>query len=82
MNNVQLLRRQLHEPLRAPLPTPFCPTCQAALPLFVSDELAGLAVDTLYPQIAYHLDFCTNCQIEYETLAVLTSHSLYREDLL
>ncbi|MCA9934975.1 MAG: hypothetical protein H6662_06205 [Ardenticatenaceae bacterium] len=80
MCNVQTLRQQLHEPAKRPLSTLFCPTCQANLPLFVSDELAGLDVDTLYPEIAYHLDLCLACQIEYEALSILTENALYREE--
>ena len=55
----------------------FCPTCQEALPLFVTDELAGKLVDDLYPDIAYHLGNCLVCQLEYEVLSNLMLNALY-----
>ncbi len=73
----QRLTQQLHEPVDLPFVTDFCPQCQDMLPLFVSDELADQLVDSLYPDVAYHLDLCLNCQIEYEALSVMTSNALY-----
>ncbi len=58
---------------------PFCPICQDALPLFVTDELAGQPVDRLYPDIACHLDICTACLHEYQTLAEWTIAALFGE---
>jgi hypothetical protein len=49
----------------------FCRQCRTALPLFVSDELAGRPVDRLYPDVAYHLDACPQCLAEYEMLSLL-----------
>lgn len=82
MTNVYLTRQrlmlQLHKPVALPFVTDFCSQCQDMLPLFVSDELADQAVDSLYPDVAYHIDLCLNCQIEYEALSVMTSKALYR----
>lgn len=78
-HNTQVLGQQLHELRKQPFPLSFCASCQVDLPLFVSDELAGMAVDTLYREIAYHLDLCLVCQMEYESLATLTTNSLYGE---
>ena len=73
------LMRQLREP-DPPTGVPsFCQRCQEELPLFVSDEVAGRPVDDLYPEIAYHLDLCENCLVEYGELAHLTSSALFRE---
>ncbi len=73
----QRLMRQLHDPADLSFVTDFCPQCQDMMPLFVSDELADKTVDSLYPDIAYHLDLCLNCQIEYGALSVMTSNALY-----
>jgi len=51
----------------------FCPRCQDMLALFVTDELAGEIVDSLYPDVAFHLERCPVCLQEYEILA----HLLY-----
>ncbi|MCZ7674286.1 MAG: hypothetical protein M5U34_47720 [Chloroflexi bacterium] len=59
-----------------------CLSCQAALPLFITDEMAGLAVDALYPQTAVHLDICPTCAHEYEALTFLTRTAFYDEDTL
>ncbi len=58
---------------------PYCTVCQEALPLFVTDELAGEPVDHLYPALAYHLDICPRCLHEYESLAELTAAALLGE---
>ncbi|MCA9950128.1 MAG: hypothetical protein KDE48_10810 [Anaerolineales bacterium] len=54
--------------LRRPYMTVACGLCQAQLPVFITDELAGLAVDELYPQTADHLDICPDCLTEYTEL--------------
>ena len=77
---VRLLARQLREPEHFHLLAGFCHQCQAQLPLFISDELAGQPVGELYPDIAYHLDLCPVCLPEYEALARLTAAALYSEE--
>lgn len=71
MNN--LYRQELRELLLTPITwadiTPFCPTCQAQLPLFVTDEMGDRPVDALYPEIARHLEICQDCLAEYEALS-------------
>lgn len=73
--------RHLLLPLRLPptgqLAAEDCQRCQESLPLFVSDEMAGLPVDDLYPETAVHLDFCPACFQEYEALAGLAYAALY-----
>jgi hypothetical protein len=54
-----------------------CRHCQEALPLFISDELAGLAVDELYRETAVHLDICPFCLAEYEELSRLATAAFY-----
>lgn len=54
-----------------------CTTHQEKLYLFVSDEVAGLPVDQMYPGIAHHLDSCSACLGEYEILANLLTAALY-----
>lgn len=77
--------RHLLPPLRLPMagqlpagqaPAEDCQRCQKSLPLFVSDEMAGLAVDELYPNTAVHLDICPACLQEYEALAGLAYGAL------
>jgi hypothetical protein len=46
----------------------------------VSDELAGQPVDELYPSVAYHLAFCSQCLQEYATLARLLTTAFYTEE--
>ncbi|MCL4266945.1 MAG: hypothetical protein KJ069_27445 [Anaerolineae bacterium] len=73
--------RQLLSPLRLPptgqLPAEACQRCRESLPLFVSDEMVGQAVDDLYPETAVHLDLCPTCFQEYEALAGLAYAALY-----
>jgi hypothetical protein len=57
-----------------------CRRCRAALPLFVSDELAGRPVDSLDPDTAAHLDLCPECLEEYLALARLLAAALGEED--
>ena len=52
-----------------------CGACREELPLFVTDELIGEPVDTLYPKTAQHLDQCPVCLVEYELLAALLAES-------
>jgi len=54
-----------------------CTTYREKLYLFVSDEVAGLPVDEMYPDIAHHLDSCSLCLGEYEILANLLTAALY-----
>ena len=64
------------------LDTPaFCAACRDKLPLFVTDELAGENVDTLYPDVAFHLDVCPACLDEYESLARLLTAAFFDEEL-
>lgn len=58
-------------------PAEDCQRCRESLPLFVSDEMAGQAVDDLYPETAVHLDLCPACFQEYEALAGLAYAALY-----
>lgn len=54
--------------------------CQETLPLFVTDELAGLPVDELYPATAVHLDICPFCLLEYEELVRLATTAFYGDE--
>lgn len=54
-----------------------CAQCQGLLPLFVTDEMMGKPVDTLYPLVARHLDDCRACLSEYEALSKLMDLALY-----
>ena len=54
-----------------------CGQCQEALPLFITDEMVGKPVDTLYPAVARHLDECRTCLAEYEALSKLMELALY-----
>lgn len=73
--------RQLAEQLRQPaafqLPADQCRQYQEALPYFITDELANLPVDSLYPETAVHLDICPACLHEYEALVHLALASFY-----
>lgn len=63
-----------------PLPELEQPGCNfdpENLVIFVSDELAGLPVDELYPKTARHLDLCTRCMQDYCELSRLSANSLY-----
>lgn len=86
MNPDISLRSQLAVALTLPplsrLSPEHCRGCQATLPLFITDEMAGLMVDTLYPQTAVHLDICPNCAREYEELVFLTRSAFYDKDAL
>lgn len=53
-----------------------CTHVSVQLPLFISDELAGLDVDALYPQVAAHLDLCTSCMDEYVALSEMLHAAL------
>ncbi len=66
--------RQLQTFLSPPVISPkgfHCGLCQEALPLFITDEMVGQPVDTLYPLVARHLDECRTCLAEYEALSEL-----------
>lgn len=54
-----------------------CGQCQDALPLFITDEMTGKPVDTLYPAVARHLDECRTCLAEYEALSKLMVLALH-----
>lgn len=86
MNPDSSLSAQLTVALKIPplsgLSPEHCRRCQAALPLFITDEMAGLMVDVLYPQTAVHLDICPNCAREYEELVFLTRSAFYDKDAL
>ena len=73
--------QQLQTLLLDPLPLArkrfLCEQCQEALPLFITDELARQPIDTLYPDVARHLDECPRCLAEYEALSQLTELALY-----
>ncbi|CAG0935150.1 hypothetical protein TFLX_03982 [Thermoflexales bacterium] len=40
----------------------------AQLPSYIADEITGLPVSTLYPDIKRHLDLCPDCEAEYVDL--------------
>ena len=54
-----------------------CTYCQEKLAFFVSDELAGFAVDDIYADIAAHLDLCESCLQEYRDLSELAAKALF-----
>lgn len=68
--------RQLAEQLQTTYPEVSCRRCLEELPLFVSDEVAGRAVDDLYPAVADHLDLCSDCLQEYVDLSQLLRQAL------
>ncbi len=68
--------RRLARQLRAPEPGAACGRCLDELPLFVSDEVAGRAVDDVYPAVAEHLDLCPDCLQAYVTLSRLLQEAL------
>lgn len=63
------LHRQLFSETSTAEHARFCEACTAALPAFVSEELAGKDVDRLFPETAAHLDLCPECLDEYRTLS-------------
>lgn len=71
------LAAQLRLPPIYQLPAEPCRRCQEALPGFVSDEMAGLAVDEMYAETAVHLDICPACFHEYEALTALAWTAFY-----
>jgi hypothetical protein len=71
------LATQLRLPPLHQLPVEQCQRCREELPVFVGDEVAGLAVDDLYPETAVHLDICPACFYEYEALTALAWAALY-----
>jgi hypothetical protein len=73
---LEQLLRQLQQPF-VPLPPDRCRACRAALPLFISDELAGRDVDELYPETAEHLELCPDCLEEYVALSRLATAALF-----
>lgn len=77
---LRTLARQLLAPPPALDAPHFCASCRDALPIFITDELAGEPVDSLYPETAYHLDLCPDCLQEYLTLSALTLAALFDED--
>lgn len=58
-------------------PAGICLPHLEALPLFVTDELAGKKVDSLHSAFAYHLDTCATCLQEYFDLTEWTLETLY-----
>lgn len=68
--------RRLAQQLQVPNPAANCGRCLDELPFFVSDEVAGRAVDDVYPAVAEHLDFCPNCLQAYLTLSRLLQEAL------
>lgn len=46
-------------------PVMTCETCQEWLPTYVDDEISGLDVATLHPDVKRHLDLCADCAPEY-----------------
>jgi hypothetical protein len=71
------LAAELQLPLATQLPAAHCQLCQETLPVFVSDEMAGLAVDDLYPATAVHLDICPTCFQDYRELVGLAMSAFY-----
>jgi hypothetical protein len=70
-NHSQILDDQIRGN-RASLTAPgFCILCRTRLPLFVTDELLDELVESLYPDVAYHLDVCEDCLEEYMALTTL-----------
>lgn len=49
-----------------------CDEFAARIPAYVDAELAGQPADEAAPQIAHHLETCSICRDEYETLRDLT----------
>lgn len=68
--------RRLARQLRMPTADGSCDRYLEALPLFVSDEVAGRAVDGLYPAVADHLDVCEACLEAYVGLSRLVRAAL------
>lgn len=64
-----LLHRQLFSETSIVTHARICEACSAALPAFVSEELAGKDVDRLFPETAAHLDLCPQCLQEYRNLS-------------
>ncbi len=74
---------QLRLPPAHQLAAEHCQHCQETLPVFISDEMAGLVVDDLYPETADHLDICPTCFHEYEELINMAFAIFYdNEDLV
>ena len=46
-------------------PVMTCEKCQASLLRYVDDEIGGLDVARLYPNVKRHLDLCPDCMKEY-----------------
>lgn len=46
-------------------PVMTCETCQEWLPTYVDDEISGLDVAKLHPDVKRHLDLCADCAPEY-----------------
>lgn len=72
----QQLLLQLEDPQPLFVVGQDCDACRDELPLFVTDELMGKSVDTLYSKTAQHLDQCPVCLVEYELLATLLAESI------
>ena len=62
--------------------TELCAHYQSELPLFVTDELAGLDMDEMYPDMAHHLDICVACLYEYAELAELSADALLGKEFV
>lgn len=77
-SNLQRLAGLLYEPLLT-LPVDACRRYQSELPIFVTDELAGQAVDRYFGSLADHLDICPNCLREYVALTELMGNALLGE---
>ncbi len=57
-----------------------CDEFAARLPAYVDAELAGQRVDLAAPQVAHHLETCSVCRDEYETLRDLARLDLQDGD--
>jgi hypothetical protein len=58
--------------LRIPPPdTPACQDCEAVLPSYVEDEVAGRDVARLYPEATRHLASCADCRQQHDLLCEL-----------
>lgn len=51
----------------------------AQLPSYIADEMAGLPVSELYPDVKRHFDLCTDCEAEYLDLLSLAQMEMARE---
>lgn len=77
-SNLQRLASLLYES-QPTVPVAVCRSYQSELPIFVTDELAGQAVDRDFGGLVDHLDICPICLREYLTLTKLMGNALLDE---